>query len=121
MAKRILILLVVLTSALAFARGRHVTVNVLASTAVGGMASGDDCVGKGCHLSRVSSRSLDEVAVAAEVNGQHVILYCNRATEDTCVGLRPGAYKAEIKANFVVIKGLRFNGKKAKPIRYAIR
>lgn len=119
--KRTLVLFIIMSSALAFARGKRVTVTVLASTSVGGMSSGDGCAGKGCHLSRVSAHSTNEIAVSAEIEGQHVILYCNNATESTCVRLRPGQYKGEIKDDSVVIKGLRLEGKKAKPVRYEIR
>ncbi len=122
--KRALTILLVLTSTFALARGKRVTVTVLASTAVGGM-SGDDCTAKPCHLSRVSAQKVDEIAIAAELDGRHVILYCNNATESRCKGLRPGHYKAELKSDslgdFVLIKAFRPDGKKSKPIKYAIR
>ncbi len=119
--KRTLVLFIIVSSVLAFARGKRVIVTVLASTTVGGMSSGDECAGKGCHLSRVSAHSADEIAIAAEIDGKHVILYCNNATESRCVRLRPGEYKGEIKDESVVIKGLSLEGKKAKPVRYEIR
>ncbi len=118
--KRALTILLVLISTFALARGKRATVTVLASTAVGGM-SRDDCPDKPCHLSRVSAQKVDEIAIAAELDGQHVILYCNNATETRCVGLRPGQYKAEIKGDSVLIKAFPPDGKKAKPIKYSIR
>ncbi len=117
--KRTLIILLVLTSTFALARGKRVTVTVLGSTAVGGMSS-DDCPGKPCHLSRVSAHKVDGIAIAAELEGRHVILYCNNAAEDRCVGLRPGQYKAEIKDDSILIKAFRPDGKKAK-LKYSIR
>jgi hypothetical protein len=119
--KRTLVFLIIVSSALAFARGKRVIITVWASTTVGGMSSGDECAGKGCHPSRVSAHSANEIAIAAEIDGQHVILYCNNATESRCVRLRPGEYKGEMKDNSVLIKDLRLEDKKAKPVRYEIR
>lgn len=119
--KRAVVLIIVLSSTLVFARGKRVIVTVLASTAVGGMSRAEECAGNRCPLSRVSAQSVNAIAIAAEIDGQHVILYCNNVSEGRCVGLRPGQYKGEIKDDSVLIKGFRLEGRKAKPVRYEIR
>lgn len=116
--KRTFLLLVIMSSTFACARARHVTVTVLASTQVGGM-SRDECVGKVCYT---AARSIGkEIAIAAEIDGQHVFLYCNDAVDDRCVALQPGEYKGELKSDSISIKAFPHGGKKSKRIKYSIR
>lgn len=117
--KRTVLLLVIMSSTFGFARGRHVTVTVLASTQVGGMSRGDDCVGKVCYA---AARSVVKgIAIAAEIDRQHVFLYCNEAAEGRCVALQPGQYQGELKSDSISIKAFPGGGKKSKRIKYSIR
>lgn len=120
--KRALIIVAVLTSTFAFARGKRVTVTVIASTMVGGKRSNITRVGEESRTSRMPVLpARDEIAIAAEINGQHVILYCDNSAQQHCVGLRAGDYKGEMKGDDVWIKAMPADGKKSKRMKYTIR
>jgi hypothetical protein len=116
--KRTVLLLVIMSSVFAFARGKHVTLTVLASTQVGGMSRGE-CVGKLCYTAARSTAK--EIAVSAEMDGRHVLLYCNDALEPNCAALKPGTYKGKLESDEISIKARVGDGRKSKTIKYSIR
>ncbi len=116
--KRTVLLLVIMSSVFAFARGRHVIVTVLANTQVGGMSRAD-CVGKLCYTAARSTAK--EIAVSAVIDGRHVLLYCNDSVEPSCAALRPGNYKGKLESDSISIKARPTDGRKSKTIKYSIR
>jgi hypothetical protein len=117
-----LMIFALLASSLAFARGKRVTVTVVGSTVVSATSTSNvNCVGERCRGSRMSAPASGEIAIAAEIDGQHVILYCDHNPQQQCVGLRAGDYKGEVKDDHVWIKALPFDGKKSKRINYTIQ